>query len=114
MSGFLQNDVDSLMKRVKQLEANEVAPQLLALRKSMTAEFKELLISSQKSLVSNILDVILAEDKTAIKQLRQELEITAGQATKSANDAKAIAQVEIDASIELLRAKSYVFAHSEG
>ena len=111
---FLQNDVESLLKRVKTLENLDVDAKLMAMHKHLLNEVRSLITSSQKSLASNLLDVILAEDKTAIKQLRQELEITAGQATKSANDARAIAQVEIDASLELLRSKSYHFSHSEG
>lgn len=110
---FFQKDVDSLLARVKALEANDVNPKLVALQKSIKDDLSKQLNASQRRLVSNILDVILSEDKTAAKQLRQELEITAGAATKAANDAKAIAQVEIDAAIELLRAKSYVFAHGE-
>lgn len=105
-------DLQALNKRLQAIEANDVNPKLLALRKSIKDDLTKQLHASQKQLVSNLLDVILAEDRTAMKALRQELEITAGAATKAANDAKAIAQVEIDAALELLRAKSYTFAHA--
>lgn len=105
-------DLDAVTKRLQSLEADSVNPKLLALRNSIKDELTKQLNASQRALVSNLLDVILAEDKTAMKALRLELEVTAGQATKSANAARAIAQVEIDAAIELLRAKSYVFAHA--
>lgn len=112
---FLDNDVQSLLKRVKTLEADgdDLDKKLAAMQRSILHEVRSLITSSNKALASHLLDVILAEDKTAIKQLRQELEITAGQATKSANEAKSIASTELTMSIELLRSKSYHFAHGE-
>jgi ferritin-like protein len=115
MSTFNQigsEHLDALSGRIKKLENTDIDTKLKNLEKSITVELNNRLMSSQKALISGLLDVIIKEDKTAIKQLQQELSITAGQATKSANEAKAIAQVEIDAAIELLRSKSYVFAHA--
>jgi hypothetical protein len=111
---FLDNDVQSLLKRVKALENLDVDAKLIAAHKHLLNEVRTLITSSQKSLASNLLDVILSEDKTAIKQLQAELSATASSAARSAEIAQQYASTELTMSIELLRSKSYHFSHSEG
>jgi hypothetical protein len=70
-------------------------------------------LSSQKALISNLLDVILSENGGTTKALRSELEMTAGQAAKSAEQSKNYAMTELTGGVELLRSLSYMFAHGE-
>jgi hypothetical protein len=107
------SDLDALTKRLQAVEAVDINPKLVALRNSIKDDLSKQLNTSQRALVSNLLDVILQEDRGAMKALREELEATAGQATKAANDAAAISKIEIDSAISLLSSKSYVFGHGE-
>jgi hypothetical protein len=112
---FLDNDVQSLLKRVKALEADgdDLDKKLAAMQRSILHEVRSLITSSNKALASHLLDVILQEDRGAIKQLQSELEVTAGQASKSASEAQSLAATELTMSVELLRSKSYQFSHGD-
>jgi hypothetical protein len=103
----------ALSDRIKRLEKSDIDGKLMATHKHLLNEVNERILSSQKSLISNLLDVVLSEDRSQLQALRQELEMTAGAASKSAEIAKQYATTELTSSVELLRSLSYVFAHGE-
>lgn len=106
-------DLQALNKRLQAIEANDVNPKLVALRNSIKDDLTKQLFASQKQLASHILDIILQENKDGTKQMRQELEVTASAAARSAEIAQQYAATELTAALELLRSKSYQFAHGE-
>lgn len=106
-------DVEGVNKRLRSLESQDITPQLRQLKSDILKAVQNAITKSQRATLSAVVDTILSEDKSVIRQLQQELATTASAAFSHAKSATDIARIEIDAAVELLRAKSYVFAQGE-